>query len=90
MKKFFSPNGPWFTPFRIPSPPARHFPGEAEQAVRVVRRPAAGKSAAAPYAPYWRTSPDQPAKAARPVVVLRQRRRDGKGQGYRRFRGSAS
>jgi len=55
-----------------------------------VRRPAAGKSAAAPYAPYWRTSPDQPAKAARPVVVLRQRRRDGKGQGYRRFRGSAS
>jgi hypothetical protein len=41
MKKFFSPNGPWFTPFRIPSPPARHFPGEAEQAVRVVRRLAA-------------------------------------------------
>jgi hypothetical protein len=43
MKKFFSPNGPWFTPFRIPSPPAPHFPGEAEQAVRVVRRLAAGK-----------------------------------------------
>jgi hypothetical protein len=41
MKKFFSPNGPWFTPFRIWSAPARHFSGEAEQAVRVVHWPAA-------------------------------------------------
>jgi hypothetical protein len=41
MKKFFLPNGPWFTPFRISSPPARHFPGGAQQAVRVVLWPAA-------------------------------------------------